>query len=204
MSLTMSPIKDAAGRIIGASGIGGDLTERRRLEARFRATVESAPTAMVMIDAAGLIVLVNAETEKLFGYERSELLGQGMEVLVPERFRAQHPQLRSRFFVAPEARRMGAGRDLFALRKDGSEFPVEIGLNPIETEEGLFVLSAIVDITERRQAEEELRIAAITFQTQEGIMITDRAAKIQRVNRAFTELTGYSAEEAVGRTPALL
>jgi diguanylate cyclase (GGDEF)-like protein/PAS domain S-box-containing protein len=204
ISLTMSPVKDAAGRIIGASGIGRDLTERKRLEARFHATVESAPTAMVMIDSAGLIVLVNAETERLFGYARQVLLGQSVEMLVPERFRAQHPQLRSHFFAAPEAKRMGAGRDLFGLRKDGSEFPVEIGLNPIETEEGQFVLSAIVDITERKQAEEELRIAAITFQTQEGIMITDRGANIQRVNRAFTELTGYGAEEAVGRTPALL
>ena len=198
------PGRDAAGRIIGASVIGRDLTARKRLEARFRATVESAPTAMVMTDASGLIVLVNAETEKLFGYERNELLGQEMEVLVPERYRVEHPHLRSRFFASPEARRMGAGRDLFGVRKDGREFPVEIGLNPLETEEGAFVLAAIVDITERKQAEETLRIAAITFQTQEGIMITDRGAKIERVNRAFTQLTGYSADEAVGRTPALL
>ena len=200
----MSPVKDAAGRIVGASGIGRDLTARKRLEARFRATVESAPTAMVMTDAAGLILLVNAETEKLFGYQREELLGREVEVLVPERYRVQHPHLRARFLTSPEARRMGAGRDLFGLRKDGSEFPVEIGLNPLETDEGPLVLAAIVDITERKQAEEELRIAAITFQTQEGIMITDRSAKIERVNRAFTRLTGYSADEVIGRTPALL
>ena len=174
ISVTMSPVKDAAGRIVGASGIGRDLTSRKRLEARFRATVESAPTAMVMTDAAGLILLVNTETEELFGYQREELLGRGVEVLVPERYRAQHPHLRARFVTSPEARRMGAGRDLFGLRKDGSEFPVEIGLNPLETDEGPLVLAAIVDITERKQAEEELRIAAITFQTQEGIMITDR------------------------------
>jgi len=204
ISVTMSPVKDAAGRIIGASGIGRDLTSRRRLEARFRATVESAPTAMVMTDAAGLILLVNAETEELFGYSREELLGREVEVLVPERYRTQHPHLRARFLTSPETRRMGAGRDLFGLRKDGSEFPVEIGLNPLETDEGPLVLAAIVDITERKQAEEELRIAAITFQTQEGIMITDCSARIERVNRAFTRLTGYSAEEVIGRTPALL
>ena len=91
---------------------------------------------MVMTDAAGLILLVNAETEELFGYQREELLGREVEVLVPERYRAQHPHLRARFLTSPEARRMGAGRDLFGLRKDGSEFPVEIGLNPLETDEG--------------------------------------------------------------------
>jgi PAS domain S-box-containing protein len=134
-----------------------DISEQKRLEARFRATVEAAPTAMVMIDSAGSIVLVNAETVRLFAYTRQELLGRGVEVLVPERFRGEHPRLRSQFFASPKARRMGAGRDLFGLRKDGSEFPVEIGLNPIETEEGLFVLSAIVDITERKRNEEALR-----------------------------------------------
>jgi diguanylate cyclase (GGDEF)-like protein/PAS domain S-box-containing protein len=204
ISVTVFSVKDAAGRIIGAAGIGRDLTARERLEARFRATVESAPTAMVMTDAAGLILLVNAETEKLFGYQREELLGRQVEVLVPERYRTEHPHLRARFLDYPEARRMGAGRDLYGLRKDGSEFPVEIGLSPLETDEGAQVLAAIVDITERKRAEEELRIAAITFQTQEGIMITDRCAKIERVNRAFTRLTGYSADEVIGRTPTLL
>jgi len=204
VSVTVSPVKDAAGRIIGASGIGRDQTARKRLEARFRATVESAPTAMVMTDAAGLITLVNAETEKLFGYPRNELLSQEVEVLMPELRRAKHTDLRSRFFSSPQARRMGTGRELFGMRKDGSEFPVEISLSSVGTDEGVFVLAAIVDITERKQAEEELRIAAITFQSQEGIMITDRAATIQRVNRAFTSLTGYSADEVIGRTPALL
>jgi PAS domain S-box-containing protein len=102
-------------------------------------------------------VLVNAETEKLFGYHRSELVGQRVEKLVPTRFRVEHPHLRQGFFVSPQARRMGAGRDLFAVRKDGSEFPVEIGLNPIETSEGPFVLSAIVDLTERKRLEDALR-----------------------------------------------
>src|ERR1051325_7049674 len=121
--------------------------------ARLTAIIESAPTAMVMVDSAGAIVLVNAETEKLFGYSRQELLGQSVERLVPERFRSPHPHFRVQFFTSPEARRMGAGRDLFGLRKDGSEFLVEIGLNPIQTDEGLFVLSAIVDISERKRSE---------------------------------------------------
>ncbi len=138
------------------AALQADISGRERIEARFHAAFESAPTAMVMVDSAGSIILVNDLTEKLFGYARQELLGQGVEVLVPERFRGEHPRLRSQFFASPEARRMGAGRDLFGLRKDGSEFPVEIGLNPIETEGGLFVLSAIVDITERKRMEEAL------------------------------------------------
>jgi PAS domain S-box-containing protein len=128
-------------------------------EQRFRATIEWAPTAMIMVDCTGQIVLVNAETEKMFGYSRDELLGQPVEQLVPERFRPEHPNYRSDFFLNPAARRMGAGRDLFGLRKDGSEFPVEIGLNPVTHHEGLFVLSAIVDITERKRLEERMQQA---------------------------------------------
>ena len=157
VSLTASPMHDESGRLIGASVIARDITDRKRLEERFHAALESAPTAMVMIDRTGKIVLVNAQTEALFGYEREELLGRPVEVLVPERFRPQHPDLRTGFFASPQPRRMGAGRDLFGLRKDGSEFPVEIGLNPIETEEGLFVLSAIVDISARKEAEKAIQ-----------------------------------------------
>jgi PAS domain S-box-containing protein len=134
-----------------------DITERKRLEARFRATVESAPTAMIMVDTVGVMILVNAETERLFAYQPGELLNQKVEILIPERFRAAHPQTRAQFFAQPQARRMGEGRDLFGLRKDGTEFPIEIGLNPLRTDEGAFVLAAIVDLTERKRAEEQLR-----------------------------------------------
>jgi PAS domain S-box-containing protein len=136
------------------------ISERKRLEARFRATVESAPTAMAMIDQAGTLVLVNTELERLFGYSGpEELLGHKIEVLIPARFRSGHPGLRTQYFGAPESRRMGAGRDLSGLRKDGSEFPIEIGLNPVRTDEGLFVLSAIVDISDRTRQAAELRRA---------------------------------------------
>jgi len=131
-----------------------DVTERKRAEERFRLAVESAPNAMVMINAAGEIMMVNAQTETLFGYRRGELLGQPVEILVPERLRANHPSERARFFEAPQSRSMGMGRDLYGARKDGSEFPVEIGLNPIETDEGTLVLSAIVDITERKKIDQ--------------------------------------------------
>ncbi len=130
---------------------------RERTEERLRQMVESAPNGMVMSDPEGKIVLVNTQMEKLFGYSRDELLGQSLELLVPERFRTRHRDFCTKFFANPEVRPMGTGRDLYGRRKDGSEFPVEIGLNPIENEEGLMVLSAIVDITERKRAEVALR-----------------------------------------------
>lgn len=157
VSQTLSPVRTPEGRLVGASAIARDLSRVRRLEQRFRTAVESAPLAMVIVDARGVITLVNRETEKLFGWTREELLGRPIELLVPERFRAGHPERRREYAGAPEARRMGAGRDLYALRRDGSEFPVEIGLNPVEGDAGAAVLAAIVDITERKRLADELR-----------------------------------------------
>jgi PAS domain S-box-containing protein len=146
-----------AGRDARRMGVVLDITDRKRAEERFRLAVEASPNAIVMVDGQGKILLINALTQKLFGYSREELVGQSVEILVPERFRAGHPAHRSAFFLAPQTRAMGAGRDLFARRKDGSEFLVEIGLNPIHTPEGSFVLTAIVDITERKRVELELQ-----------------------------------------------
>jgi PAS domain S-box-containing protein len=117
------------------------------------------PVAMALVDADGRIALLNAQAEAVFGYARGELLGRPVETLVPERFRPRHRGYRTGFFSEADPRPMGAGRDLYGLRKDGSEFPVEIGLNPIETEQGPMVLSAIVDITERKQREERISAA---------------------------------------------
>jgi PAS domain S-box-containing protein len=126
----------------------------QRSEERFRQVVESAPNAIVMIGNTGLIEMVNTEAERVFGYRRNELLGKPVEMFVPERYRPKHRKLRRSFFAGLVSRPMGAGRDLYGLRKDGSEFPVEIGLNPIQTEEGIMVLSAIVDISARKRMEE--------------------------------------------------
>lgn len=124
---------------------------------KFRALLELAPDAIVIINADGRIVLVNSRTEQLFGYERADLLNQPIEILVPERFRKRHVGHRSHYFANPHTRPMGVNVSLYAARKDGSEFPVEISLSPLETEEGLLVTSIIRDITERLQAEEALR-----------------------------------------------
>ncbi len=137
----------------------GDVTDApiRNIEAHLRAAVESAPSGLLMTDAEGRIVLVNREIERMFGYAREELLGQPVERLVPARSQGAHPSYRAGFRNDPRVRAMGAGRDLFGLRKDGSEVPVEIGLTPVATEEGIFVLGAVVDISARKRLEEEQR-----------------------------------------------
>jgi PAS domain S-box-containing protein len=157
IEIGLNPIETDEGMMVLSAIV--DITARKQLEERFRRVVESAPNAMVMINQLGKIEMVNAQAELLFGFERAEMLGQPIEMLVPERFRANHPGLRNSFFHQPASRPMGAGRDLFGLKKDGSEFPIEIGLNPIETEEGVMVLSAIVDISDRKHKEESIHAA---------------------------------------------
>ena len=123
----------------------------------YRSIVEAATTAMLLVNRQGLITFANGYTGKLFGYQLEELQGRPLEVLIPERFRSGHPEKREGFFEAPETRVMGQGRDLFGLRKDGSEFPVEIGLNPIETPDGIQSLAVISNITERKEAENTIQ-----------------------------------------------
>jgi PAS domain S-box-containing protein len=156
-SVIVTPMFDEAGTLTGYSKVTRDITERKRSEERFRLVVEAAPNAMIMVDASGRISLVNAQTEKLFGYPREELIGMPVEMLVPQGRRLGHPTLRESYFSKPQTRAMGSGRDLHGQTRDGRQVPIEIGLNPIETSEGLFVLASIIDITERKRAEQELR-----------------------------------------------
>lgn len=155
VELARSPLRTPAGDFVLTTVV--DLTERRGADDRFRLAIEAAPNGMMLVDEAGRIILVNRQIELLFGYARDELVGRAVEELVPARYRAGHAGSRASFHAHPEARPMGAGRELFAVRRDGREFPVEIGLSPLRTAKGLLVLSSIVDITERREAREQLQ-----------------------------------------------
>ena len=184
VSLTISPILDAAGVVIGASTIARDISERKRAEEeqrrsrdQLRLAVEAAPAAMIMVDRHGAIVMVNALTERLLGYRRDELLGESIERLVPSRFRERHVADRGAFFVDLRQRPMGAGRELFAVRRDGSEVPVEIGLSPIHFEGHVFVLAAVTDISERKALDRQR--AALLEREQAARADLERASRLK-------------------------
>jgi len=150
-TLSVSPIHDPTGVIIGTSSITRDMTDRDKAEQKFRDILESSPDAMIIVDQTGTIAIVNSQTEKIFGYTRDEMLGQPVELLVPSRFQTNLHGYRDSFRANPEVQSMGGGLQLLGLRKDGIELPVEVRLSPIETADGAFVVATIHDVTEHRQ-----------------------------------------------------
>ncbi|MER6629808.1 PAS domain S-box protein [Streptomyces sp. NPDC000987] len=155
--VTLTPVREADGRVTGFVKTLQDVTESARAESLFHGLLESAPDAMVIVGSDARIVLVNRQTEALFGFQRDELIGREIEVLVPSRFRDRHVGHRTGFLHDPRLRPMGAGLELYGMRRDGSEFPVEISLSPLETAEGRLVAAAIRDVTERRETEQRLQ-----------------------------------------------
>ncbi len=179
-----------------------EAVRQKQSEKRFRGLLEAAPDAMVIVDQEGMIVMVNAQTEKVFGHAREELLGNHVELLVPNRFRDVHPFHRSQYGKNPRARPMGADLELYALRKDGTEFPVEISLSPMETEEEYLIIAAIRDITERKRA--EARFRGLLESAPDAVVVVDQQGTIQLVNSQTEKLFGYDRVEVVGQPVEML
>lgn len=186
-----------------------EIASRLEAEHQLRHLFESAPDALIVCDSAGTIELVNTQTEHVFGYSRSELIGQPVEILIPESLRHKHQAHRAHYLAAPRRRAMGLGIELHGRRKDGSEFPVDVSLSPFSTRDGMKVITDVRDISERKQLELELRshsarLLAVAETANDAIVTADSAGVITFFNRAAESMFGYSAKEAVGRHLTIL
>jgi PAS domain S-box-containing protein len=201
------PVVGDEGAPIGAIGVNRDITERKRAEqqlrdaeARWRALLEVSADAIIVTDADGAIALVNGRAEGLFGYAREDLLGQPVEVLLPERLRAPHREHRARFMVAPTAAPMGGRLDLAGRHKDGHEIPLEIGLSLLNTPAGTWLMTSLHDLTVQRTMTERLHLLGTALAAAaNGIAISDAEGVCQWINPGFTRITGYRDDEMIGR-----
>ncbi len=198
--LSVTTLRGSAGDIIGYMGMALDLTDRNAADAQFQTVMEAMPTGIILADDAGHITMVNQHVGRMFGYEPGELLGQPVEILLPERFRAAHPTHVRTFFRSPTARAMGAGKDLSGLRKDGSEFFLEIGLAPIQTPQGVRIVASIADITKRKRMEStRFRLQQAVNHTQDGMALLDEAGELTYMNPAYATIFGYAVDDLLGK-----
>ena len=198
------PVFDDEGQVVGVEGMSCDITDRIAEGEKFAALLNSAPDGMIISDDQGKITLVNTRTEEMFGYQRDELIGQAIEILMPENVRVYHPQLRIDFVSGHDIRSMGIGRELTAQRKDGSVFSVEISLSPLQTEDGLLISAAVRDITERKKAEQALSDgeeykSAILESSLDCLISMDHEGRIIEFNPAAEKVFGYKREDVIGK-----
>jgi len=203
-SVVFTALRNAEGNLRGFSEMSRDLSEHKDSEARYRGLLEAAPDAMVVVDQAGEIVLVNVQAEKQFGYSRDELLGQKVTNIIPEGFAERLIADGTRSAAEALAQQIGTGIELIGLRKDGSEFPIEIMLSPLESSEGILVTAAIRNITTRKDAEEHLvqmeaRYRGLMEAAPDGMVVVDRAGKITLLNARAEKQFGYHRDELLGQ-----